>query len=443
MPAEKNTATRLKNITHTALEQVTQINTLHSLVETQSHQRLDAIAVVIEEHHLTYAALESRANQLAWYLRGLGAQRGTLVGIFAERSLEMVVALYAAMKAGGAYVPIDPTYPAQRVTFMLHDSQVPVLLTQAHLRPRIPSYYLGQIISLETDWPRIGQLPSTALSSPQIDEDLAYVIYTSGSTGKPKGAMNTHRGICNRLLWMQEAYGLQPEDRVLQKTPFSFDVSVWEFFWPLLTGARLILALPNGHRDSTYLRDLIQREGITTLHFVPSMLETFLHETGVQACCNVIRRVFSSGEALSGALQARFFARLPTVELHNLYGPTEASVDVTAWTCNMEDPAATVPIGRPITNIQIHILNEDYQSVPIGVAGELHIAGVGLAQGYLQRPALTAEKFIPDPVGTRTWSPRVQNRRYRKVWAGRCDRIPGALGSSGQNSWLSDRTWGD
>jgi amino acid adenylation domain-containing protein len=197
---------------------------------------------------------------------------------------------------------------------------------------------------------------------------------------------------------MQNAYGLQPEDRVLQKTPFSFDVSVWEFFWPLLTGARLILAIPDGHRDSTYLRDIIQHEGITTLHFVPSMLHSFLHEPEVEACGSVLRRVFSSGEALSSALQARFFARLPTVDLHNLYGPTEAAVDVTAWACQLEDPSATVPIGRPITNIQIHILDSDDQLVPIGVSGELHIAGVGLARGYHLRPALTAEKFIPNPL---------------------------------------------
>jgi amino acid adenylation domain-containing protein/FkbM family methyltransferase len=226
--------------------------------------------------------------------------------------------------------------------------------------------------------------------------NLAYVIYTSGSTGQPKGAMNTHSAICNRLLWMQETYNLSRTDHILQKTPFSFDVSVWEFFWPLMVGARLVLARPEGHRDASYLIKLIRSERITTLHFVPSMLRLFLDEPGVEACRN-LRRVICSGEALELSLQEKFFKRLPNVELHNLYGPTEAAVDVTYWRCEPESVRRTVPIGRPISNVQIYLLDEHLQVVPVGVTGELHIGGVGLGRGYWKRPGLTAEKFIPHP----------------------------------------------
>ena len=370
---------------------------IHQLFEVQVARTPDAIAVVFEGTHLSYAELEARTNQLAQYLHHLGVQRGMLVGILAERSLEMVIALYATLKAGAAYVPLDPTYPAERVLFMLQDSQVAVLLTQAHLRPQVPLYD-GPVVTLETAWGHIENHARTRLAVPGNPEDLAYMIYTSGSTGQPKGAMNTHRGIGNRLHWMQAAYDLHAEDRVLQKTPFSFDVSVWELFWPLLTGARLVLATPEGHRDSRYLRNVILQETITTLHFVPSMLQSFLQESDVEACRPIVRQVFSSGEALSGNVQALFFQRLPGVALHNLYGPTEAAVDVTAWPCQPEAANASVPIGRPIANIQIHLFDRHKQVVPIGVLGELHIGGVGLARGYHRRPDLTAEKFIPDPL---------------------------------------------
>ncbi|MGE0472115.1 MAG: amino acid adenylation domain-containing protein [Nitrospirales bacterium] len=382
---------------NTATSDLQKAENLSTLFESQVAKTPNAIAVVCEERHLTYAQLDARANQLARHLQAHGIHRGTFVGIFAERSLEMVISLYATLKAGAAYVPIDPAYPADRVTFMLHDAQVPVLVTQEHLRSRVPPYP-GQIVSVDTDWPQISQLPSTALPRHEYGDDLAYMIYTSGSTGQPKGAMNTHRGICNRLLWMQDAYNLQSDDRVLQKTPFSFDVSVWELFWPLLTGARLVMANPEGHRDSRYLRNLILQEGITTLHFVPSMLQSFLQEPSLEACGTILRRVISSGEALSGNLQARFFDRLPTVELHNLYGPTEAAVDVTAWHCQPDTANATVPIGRPIGNIQVHLLDAHQLLMPIGLPGELHIGGVGLARGYHRRPDLTAAKFIPDPL---------------------------------------------
>ncbi|MGD9851497.1 MAG: amino acid adenylation domain-containing protein [Nitrospirales bacterium] len=383
---------------HAPSAQTRQAKVVHQLFEAQVPKSPDAVAVVFDKHHLTYGELDAHSNQLARHLQSLGVQRGDLVGIFAERSLELVIALYGILKAGAAYVPIDPSYPSERVTFMLQDSQVRVLLTQAHLRQRLPAYG-GQVVTLDTDRVLIERYSCAILDSPEGPDDLAYMIYTSGSTGQPKGAMNTHRGVCNRLLWMQAAYHLKSDDRVLQKTPFSFDVSVWEFFWPLLIGARLILALPNGQRDSSYLRELIQREGITTLHFVPSMLRVFLQEPAVEACGKLLRRVISSGEVLAGNLQSLFFSRLPSSDLHNLYGPTEAAVDVTAWTCQPDFIGATVPIGRPISHIQIYILDTAHRPVPVDVPGQLYIGGVGLARGYHRRPDLTAEKFIPDPEG--------------------------------------------
>ncbi|HEX3130157.1 MAG TPA: amino acid adenylation domain-containing protein [Thermoanaerobaculia bacterium] len=234
-----------------------------------------------------------------------------------------------------------------------------------------------------------------------MPEQPAYMIYTSGSTGRPKGALNAHRGIVNRILWMQQEYGLTPEDRVLQKTPFSFDVSVWEFFWPLIVGARLVVARPGGHQDPAYLVETIRREEITTLHFVPSMLQVFVEQPGVEQCTS-LRRVMASGEALPADLAKRFFARMPQgVELHNLYGPTEAAVDVTWHACQPGEER--VPIGRPVANTRIHILDREGNPVPVGVAGELLIAGVQVGRGYLHRPDLTAERFIPDEGGARMY----------------------------------------
>ncbi len=231
-------------------------------------------------------------------------------------------------------------------------------------------------------------------TSPTLNpEHLAYVIYTSGSTGRPKGAQNSHRAICNRLLWMQDAYRLTPNDTVLQKTPYSFDVSVWEFFWPLITGARLVLARPGGHKDPGYLADLIEAEHVSVCHFVPSMLEAFLTESTLDRRCASLRDVMCSGEALSYELQERFFERVGA-RLHNLYGPTEAAVDVTYWECRRNDTRRVVPIGRPIANIHMHVLDGAGRETPVGVPGELHIGGVGLARGYHNRPELTAEKFV-------------------------------------------------
>ncbi len=368
---------------------------LHQLFEAQAARTPDAVALVFEDRQLTYRELDERANQLAHHLRSLGVGTETFVGICLERSIEMVVGLYGTMKAGAVYVPIDPTYPQDRLTFMLQDANTPVLLTQEKLAAKLPPHQ-AKTVCLDSEWPVIARQSTASPNIALTPDNLAYMIYTSGSTGKPKGAMNTHRGICNRLLWMQDAYQLKADDRVMQKTPFSFDVSVWEFFWPLLAGARLVVARPEGHRDAAYLVELINAQQITTLHFVPSMLQVFLREPRVESCRS-LRRVICSGEALPYELQETFFGRLPAVELHNLYGPTEAAVDVTYWACQKGSPLRTVPIGKPIANIQMYVLDPQLKPVPPGEPGELHIGGVGLARGYHNRPELTAEKFIPDP----------------------------------------------
>ena len=368
---------------------------LHRLIERQATLASQSVALEFEGRELTYAALNRRANQLARVLRRRGVGPDGLVGVFAERSFEMVVALLAVLKAGGAYVPLDPSYPAERLAHMLEDARAPLVLAQPHLESRLPAQ-LAETLLLDSSREAYGGEAGEDLEDVGTPLDLAYVIFTSGSTGRPKGAMNTHRGIYNRLLWMQEEYGLTGNDRVLQKTPFSFDVSVWEFFWPLLTGARLVIARPEGHRDTAYLVRLIRDSKITTLHFVPSMLRVLLEEQRVEACGS-LRRVICSGEALPRELQEHFFARLPGVELHNLYGPTEAAVDVTYWACRQGDDRLTVPIGRPVANTQIYVLDGRMQPVPVGVAGELVIGGVQVGRGYVGRDDLTAERFVPDP----------------------------------------------
>jgi iturin family lipopeptide synthetase A len=371
---------------------------LHDLIEQQAQRTPDATALIYEGESLTYRELTARANQLAHYLGRFGVGPESLVGIAMERSLEMVVGLLAILKAGGAYVPLDPDYPAERLAFMVADAHVPVLLTQQRILSKLPANN-ARLLCVDTEWAAIAQESAQRPFSAVTPDNLAYVIYTSGSTGKPKGAMNAHRGICNRLLWMQQAYQLQPEDRVLQKTPFSFDVSVWEFFWPLLAGATLVVAKPGGHQDSQYLAGLIASESITTLHFVPPMLAAFLEEPGLAAKCRTLKRVICSGEALASGLQQRFFEVLPAtaLKLHNLYGPTEAAVDVTYWECQRASADPVVPIGRPVANTQIYLLDRHGAPVPVGVPGELHIGGVQVGRGYLGRPELTAEKFIADP----------------------------------------------
>jgi amino acid adenylation domain-containing protein len=311
---------------------------------------------------------------------------------------------------------------------MLKDAVPRVLLVQAHLREQLPDVPC-EIVALDTQWDRIeshdrGDLDPAVLG---LREDhLAYVIYTSGSTGQPKGAMNEHRGVVNRLLWMQEAYDMSSADVVLQKTPFSFDVSVWEFFWTLLAGARLVMARPEGHKDPTYLMQAIEAQRVTTLHFVPSMLQSFVDHVPAQRCPS-LSHVVCSGEELPVALQERLLSQFPQVQLSNLYGPTEAAVDVTAWECRAQDPSPRVPIGRPIANVRMYVLDRRRQPVPLGVAGEIYIGGVAVGRGYLNRTELTAERFIDDPLSTESGA-----RLYRTGDLGRW-RADGVLEYLGRN----------
>jgi amino acid adenylation domain-containing protein/non-ribosomal peptide synthase protein (TIGR01720 family) len=360
-----------------------------------------APAVLWEGGSLSYRELNRRANHLAHRLRGLGVRGDAPVGLCVERSAAMIVGLLGILKAGGAYLPLDPTYPEERLRFLLEDSRAAVLLAPRELTGRVPAGRAAVIHLEDLDAPEAALDPrwDAPPPGPILPEHAAYVIYTSGSTGRPKGVIVSHRAICNRLSWMQETYRLSPDDRVLQKTPFSFDVSVWELFWPLLAGARLVLARPEGHRDPAYLLRRIREERISVVHFVPPMLQVFLEERGLAEAAS-LRLVVCSGEALGADLQERFFARLGA-QLHNLYGPTEAAVDVTFWAC-ARDARGPVPIGRPIANTQIRVLDPWMQPAPVGVPGELYLGGVNLARGYLERPALTAERFLPDPLGEET-----------------------------------------
>ncbi len=350
------------------------------------------MAAVFEGEQLSYRELNRRANQLAHHLRALGVGPETLVGICTQRSLEMVVGILGVLKAGGAYVPLDPAYPNERLMFMLQDTQAPVLLTQARLRGAVAES-AAHLVCLDSDWDAVASHREANPVSGVRADNLAYVMYSSGSTGQPKGVMIEHQAISNHMRWVQSAFPLSESDRELQQTPFTFDVSVWEFFAPLLSGARLIVARPDRHPDSAYLVQVIAQQGITAIQVVPSMLQMLVEEPGLTAC-NSLRRVFCGGEALGGELARALLARLD-VELYNLYGPTEACIDATCWRCDRGQ--RTVLIGRPLANTRSYVLDSHRHPVPIGVPGELYIGGEGLARGYLNRPELTAEKFIPNP----------------------------------------------
>ena len=367
---------------------------LHELIEAQVAKTPDALAVVFEHQTVTYRELDARSNRLASALQAHGVGPDVLVGLCLERSIEMVVGLLAILKAGGAYVPVDPEYPPERIGYMLEDARVPVLLTHTKLRASLPAGE-AHVICLDTfDWlSAAGKPPS--ISDPSSAR-LAYVLYTSGSTGKPKGVAIPHVAICNHMLWMQRAFPLTSQDRVLQKTPISFDASVWEFYAPLLAGATLVMARPGGHMDPEYLARTVAQHGITVLQTVPTMLQMLVEEPAFTQC-HTLRHQFCGGEALTCELAERFAARLPWACLINLYGPTEAAIDVTCWTHQSGDYGATVPIGRPVDNMRVYVVDRQHQPVPVGVPGELWIGGVQLARGYWNKPELTAEKFLRDP----------------------------------------------
>lgn len=369
---------------------------IHELFEVQVEKTPHAVAVMFEGEQLTYQQLNIRANQLAHYLKTLAVGADVLVGICMERSLEMVVGLLGILKAGGAYVPIDPAYPKERLTFILEDTQTPVMLTQEKLLNSLQN--LGsQVICLDSDWELIANNSQENPVCEATVDDLMYVIYTSGSTGKPKGVMVPHRGISNQLHWRQATFKLTEQDKVLQTISLSFDPSVWQIFWPLLFGGQLIMARPDGHRDPAYMVKMIIEQQITVAALVPSIIRVLLEEKGIENCTS-LKHVTSGGEALPVELIERFVERLKLENvLINCYGPTEASIDTTFWTCQRGTDYTIAPIGRAIANVQVYILDDNLQPVPVGQSGELYIGGTGLARGYLNRPELTAQKFISNP----------------------------------------------
>jgi amino acid adenylation domain-containing protein len=370
---------------------------LHELVAAQAQRTPNALAVIFENETVTYRELNERANQLAHYLRDVGVSADQLVGICVERSVAMVVGLLGILKAGGAYVPLDPDYPTERIAFLLADAEIPVVLTTEDLRSRLPAH--AKLVCIDSDWKEIATRSTEETAAGVTLDNLAYVIYTSGTTGRPKGVMISHRAINNRLLWMQQEFPLGPDDRLLQKTVYTFDASVWELFVPLLSGAKLVMAIPGGHQDSSYLVEAVARHGITVLQLVPSMLQVVLEEPELTRLRS-LKRMFCGGELLSLELQRKFF-NLVDAELINLYGPTEVSIDATSWVCERESRRSHVTIGRPITNDQVFVLDERLKPAPLGVPGELYVGGVGLARGYWQRPELTAERFVPHPFASR------------------------------------------
>jgi len=369
---------------------------IHQMFEIQVERSPQAIAVVFEDIQLTYQQLNKRANQLAHYLRTLGVGPEVFVGICLERSLEMIVGILGILKAGGAYVPLDPAYPPERLGFILSDTQASVLLTQEKLVNNLPPHQ-AQVVCLDSNWQGNTENNQENPVNQTTGDNLIYVIYTSGSTGQPKGVMIPHRGICNQLYWRQTNFKLTPADKVLLTISFSFDPSVWQIFWPLCFGGQLILARPGGHQDTAYLVKVITEQQISVLALVPSILRVLLEEKGIENC-QFLRHITCGGEALPSELIEHFFAQLNLDNVfHNCYGPTEASIDATFWTCQRGTNYSIAPIGRPITNAEIYILDENLQPVPVGESGELHIGGIGLARGYLNRPELTTEKFIFHP----------------------------------------------
>jgi amino acid adenylation domain-containing protein len=368
---------------------------IHRRFEAQALEAPDAIAVTFEHQQLTYRDLNARANQLARLLRTAGVGPEVLVGIFMERSLEMVVGILAVLKAGGAYLPLDPGYPGERLRFMLDDSSTTVVLTQERLLPQLPKTS-AVVLDVDAEWPTLSQYSEVNIGTVVSLQNLAYVIYTSGSTGRPKGAMLAHGAIANHMNWMCREFPLHTGDAVLQKTPISFDASVWEFYAPLLAGARLVLARPQGHQDAAYLLDAVTRHGVTTLQVVPSLLRILLDRAEIDRISS-LRRLFCGGEALTIELRDRFFACVDA-ELTNLYGPTETCIESIVWRCDRHRSGSTVPIGRPIDNTCVYLVEDSGRPTPIGVPGEVHIAGVGVGRGYMNRPDLTAERFIPRQV---------------------------------------------
>lgn len=371
-----------------ATDHAVEDTTLTALIERAMRRSPASTAVVCEAASLTYAELDGATAIWAGRLAELGVRRGDFVAVCIPRSLELEIALVAVLRAGAAYLPIDAEYPAERVRAITAIAQPKAVLLSGAPAVAWPD----SVAQLRMDQPPAQRI-AQAIEDARPD-DPAYIIFTSGSTGAPKGVVIQHRAIVNRLEWMRQHYGFDASDRILQKTPATFDVSVWEFFLPLIAGGTLVMAPPEAHRDPHWLTQLIRGHAITTLHFVPSMLAEFLAEPAAKGLA--IERIVCSGEALPAALRDRMHQTLDA-ELHNLYGPTEAAVDVSYWDASYHDRQPIVPIGFPVWNTRLYILDSQRRPVPIGAPGDLYIAGVQLAREYLGRPDLTSERFVPDP----------------------------------------------
>ncbi|MGV9434899.1 amino acid adenylation domain-containing protein, partial [Nocardia sp. NPDC003648] len=385
---------------------VDQAATLVSMFEARALTSPNEIALTFEGTSLSYGEFAAKVNRLARHLIAQGVGPDTMVALGMRRSLDLVIGMYAVSVAGGAYVPLDPDHPAERTHYVLETAAPVCVLTTAADEFDAGTTTALHIESLDLAGYSAAPVTDAERSAPLRPENTAYVIFTSGSTGRPKGVAVSHGAIVNRLVWMQSAYGLTEADVVLQKTPATFDVSVWEFFWPLQIGARLVVAKPDGHRDPAYLAAIIDAEGVTTAHFVPSMMSVFVAELAETAAvaladgtatASSLRLVFASGEALPAPTAQRLRA-LTGAALHNLYGPTEAAVDVTFHEVTDAD-TTSVPIGAPVFNTQVYVLDSRLHPVPVGVPGELYLAGVQLARGYVARPDLTADRFVADPFG--------------------------------------------
>jgi len=383
---------------------------LQALIEARIESHASDTAVICDHDQmsgrapagaLTYGQVNDMANQLAHLLRAEGVQPGDIVALMVERSFAMIIGILGIVKAGGAYLPVAPDNPPERIAYMLKDGGVRIRLVHQKTASRME--FEGLTVNLDDpDVYRGSTANPVLLTTPQ---DLAYVIYTSGSTGRPKGVMIEHRSVVNRLHWMQHAYPIDESDVILQKTPCSFDVSVWELFWWALQGAKLCFLMPAGEKHPLAILETVKKRHVTVLHFVPSMLNVFLEyldgkTAPAQASLASVRHVFASGEALTPSHVRKFNAIWGSktgARLINLYGPTEATVDVTYFDCPTHNDFGTLPIGRPIHNTRLYVIR-DGQPMAIGEAGELCIAGIGLARGYLNNAALTGEKFIDNPV---------------------------------------------
>ncbi|MBP9691731.1 MAG: amino acid adenylation domain-containing protein [Alphaproteobacteria bacterium] len=383
--------------------------TIHQQFEEQVEKTPDNVAVIFEDEQLTYKELNEKANQLAHYLRERGVKPDTLVAIVCERSFEMIIGILGILKAGGVYVPIDPAYPQERIQFMLEDTQAPLLLTQQDVFEKLPRTE-AEVFLLDKDNQKLTPYPTANLSHITLPHHLAYVIYTSGSTGKPKGVMIEHQSICNRLLWWQDYTPLSSDDRYLHQFSFSFDGAVVSLWWPLLNGVLVLLPSKEGLNDGHYLSSLILKHQVTTLLATPSLIEALDLPRS-----SVIRKIMLAGESFT----KKTFERLsPTeyVKIYNFYGPTESSIIATSYEATGKDiTTVTVPIGQPVANTQVYILDMCLKPVPIGVSGELYIGGEGLARGYLNRPELTAERFIKNPFQTEEEKTQEKNIRLYKT----------------------------